>query len=153
MTMAVALALTVPVHAETVTFDAGGITVDVPAGWKAKNDKALTVESPDGNVTVGFIALPEKGADKASAAVEKVLEQYTGKVTWEDKPEKEKVNDIDAEVWDGTAKEGKLQVEAIYLDTGDKEVAVYWYDTKESEAKYKKETDALYKSIKKVAKK
>lgn len=141
--------LITPAFAETATYEAGGITMDVPAGWKVKTGNTLTLDSADGGVSVVFMALPEKGADKAAAAVEKALEGAVGKIAWEDEPEKEKVNGIDAEVWEGTGKEGKLQVEAIYMDTGDKEVAVYWFDTKESDAKYKADTDVIWKSIKK----
>jgi hypothetical protein len=149
--LALTFALAAPVAAEIVTYEKAGISVDVPAGWKAKNGDTLTVTSADDQVSAVFVALPEKGADKATAMVEKALEGAVGKIAWEDKPDKEDVNGIGVEVWDGTAKEGKLQIEAIYGDTGDKEFAVYWFDTKESEAKYKKDTDTLYKSIKKVA--
>ena len=59
-----------------------------------------------------------------------MLDQAIGKVAWGKKGVKEKVGELDAEIWNGTAKEGKLQVEAIYADVpGDKTVGIYWFDT------------------------
>lgn len=150
LSLTLALLAAAPVRAEVVAYDEGGLNVDVPAGWKhEKKDGALSIEPAAGGMAVVFLALPEKDQAKAVEAVEKALDAKVGKIDWEDKPEKEKINDMDAEIWEGTGKDGKLQVEATYLEAGDKTVAIYWFDTKESEKKYEKDIDAIVKGLKK----
>ena len=147
--LALALAFAAPVIADVVPFDEGGLNIEVPTGWKSsKSGGAFVIDAP-ADMSIVFLPLPDKDQAKAVAAVEKALDDKVGKVTWEDKPEKEKINDMDAEIWEGTAKEGKRQIEATYLEVGDKTVAVYWFDTKETEEKYKKEIEQIVKGTKK----
>lgn len=135
--------------AEVQSFDDVGLTVDVPAGWKhSKGEGSYTVDAPEG-MSIVFVALPDKDQAKAIATIEGALDAKVGTVKWEDKPDKEPINGMQAETWEGTAKDGALQVEAIYLEVGDKTVGIYWFDTKETEAKYKAQIDQIMKGLKK----
>jgi len=154
--LTMALAIVAPVRAETITLDAAGIQADAPKDWKTKKDAdSMTFDAPDGSVSAVFQLLPAKSEEEAIKAVEDSLDKALGKVKWGDKAtSKEKINGLDAEIWNGTAKDGALQVEAIYLTTADgKQVGLYWFDTPESEKKFKADEDTIWKSIKPIEKK
>ena len=156
LALTAALAFAAPTIAETVTVESAGIQFDSPKDWKVKKEgESVTVDSADGGVSIVFQILPGKAQDAAVKAIEDSLDKAIGKVKWGEKAtSKEKVNGMDAEIWNGTAKEGKLQVEAIYLESpADKTVGIYWFDTPESEAKNKADADSLWKSIKPLEKK
>lgn len=148
--LALSLVLSASVaHAEVASLDDVGLSVDVPAGWKlGKSGAATSIDAPEG-MSIVFVGLPDKDQAKAVATIEKALDEKVGKVAWEDKPDKEPINGMTAETWEGTAKDGALQIEAIYLEVGDKTVGIYWFDTKETEAKYKAQIDQIMKSLKK----
>lgn len=153
--LAAALVCPLPVLAESIAYDTASIEIAVPANWKSSRDAAtVTIEAPDKAMSVVFRALPSKNQDKAIAEVEEALDKAVGKVKWNEKPAKEKWGGMEAEVWNGTAKDGKLQVEATYLEsTPDQTVGIYWFDTPESEEKYKADIDFIVKGIKPLTKK
>ena len=154
-TCVAAALLAVPAFADTITYDAAGVQIDAPAGWTVtKSADGISLDAPGKDVSIVFMHIPGKTPEKAIAAVEAELDKAVGKVAWGEKPTKEKLNGMDAEIWAGTAKDGKLQVEAAYLDTpNDQVLGVYWFDTPESETKYKKDTDQIIQGIKPIEKK
>ena len=148
------VATAAPTIAASFTHTEAGVEIAVPDGWKSESkDGALTLSAADGTMAVVFVVYPGDFTDKMIAEVEKRMEAGTGKITWEDKPDKEEVNGLEAEFWEGTAKDGKLQVEAGYIDTPkDNTLAYYWFDTEESETKHRKDIDTIMKGIKPLTK-
>lgn len=138
--------------AEAISFDAAGLEVMVPAGWNmAKDGATMSITAPDKEMAIVFLVLPQAAADKAIEAIEKELDKAVGKIKWDKTATKDKIGGMEAEVWEGTAQDGKLQVEAIYVDLpGDKNtLGIFWFDTPESEKKYAKEIEVIVKGIKK----
>jgi hypothetical protein len=101
-------------------------------------------------MAIVFLVLPQADAEKTIATIEGELDKAVGKIKWGKKGVKDKVGGMDAEIWNGTAQDEKLQVEAIYCDLpGDKDsLAIFWFDTPESEKKFEKEIDLIVKGIK-----
>lgn len=138
--------------AATTPFTAAKIEISSPDGWKSNVDgDTTTYTAPDGLLSVVFTLLPKGAEDKAAEIIEKELDKSIGKVAWKDKPTKEKLNELDWETWEGTAKDGKMVVEANYV-TGstDRTVAIYWFSTPEADKKYEKEIDTIVKGIKPI---
>ena len=146
------LVLAVHAHAASFPFTAANVEATAPDGWKSGQDgDTVTFTAPDGLMSVVLTLLPKGAEDKAAEVIEKELDKSIGKVAWKEKPTKEKINDLDFEIWEGTAKEGKMVVEANYITgASDRELAVFWFSTPEADKKYEKEIDGIVKSIKKI---
>ena len=139
--------------ATTITHKEAQVEIAVPDGWKsAQEDDMMSLTAPDDSIVVVFLVMPGETSDKTLEGIEKHLEKSTGKIAWDEKPKEDKVNGMDAEIWGGTAKDGKVQVEAVYVDTpSGKNLAIYWVSTPESEAKYTKDIDLIVKGLKPLA--
>lgn len=157
--LAVALACFIPGigAAEVLTHEGAQIEITVPDNWKqTPEENVLKIMSPDGEMGVTFMVLAQSEADKAFAEVDAALEKALGDIKWENdgKSKPEEINGMKGEIWEGTAKEGKLQVECISLDTpSDKNLGIYWFDTPESEKKYEKDIDIIVNGLKPITKK
>jgi predicted Zn-dependent protease len=139
--------------AETVVHQGAKVEISLPDGWKSQQDgDAMNVASPDGELMIVFVVLDSADAEKGFELIDKKLEESTGAIEWEEKPSNDKINGMDCEIWNGTAKDGTLHIEAVYIDTpADKSLGVYWFSTTESEAKFQKEIDLVVKGLKPVA--
>lgn len=146
------LALCGQTFAASFPFTAANIEATAPDGWKTSSEgDTATFTAPDGTLSVVFTLLPKGAEDKAAEIIEKELDKSIGKVAWAEKPTKEKINDLDWETWEGTAKEGKMVVEANYITgASDRELALFWFSTPEADKKYKAEIDSITKSVKKI---
>lgn len=155
--LAVVLACCVPgvSLAEVLTHPEAKIEITVPDTWKQSQDgNMLKVETADGEMAILFMVLEQAEKDKVLEAIDKSLEAKLGEIKWENdgnsKPEE--INGMKGEIWNGTAKEGKFQVECISLDTpSDKNLGIYWFDTPESEKKYAKDIETIVKGLKPLA--
>ena len=155
--LAIALACFAPgiCLAEVLTHEGAKIEINLPDKWtQAPDGNMMVVTAPDGDMSIMFMVLEQSEKDKVLEAIDKALEAKVGEIKWENdgnsKPEE--INGMKGEIWNGTAKEGKFQVECISLDTpSDKNLGIYWFDTPESEKKYQKEIDLIVKGLKPMA--
>jgi hypothetical protein len=145
-----ACTLTLPALAANFQFSAAKVEITSPEGWKSSQEgDVVTIGAPDDSISVVFMVLPEGLEDKAIEEIEKNLEKAIGKVAWKEKPTHEEVNGMPSEIWEGTAKEGKMVVEAMYTNTpADKSLGVYWFSTPEADKKYEKEIETIVKGLK-----
>ncbi len=134
--------------AATVMLEDAKLEIPVPEGWTSEKEAAVAVlTAPDKAMAIVLVSLPAEKADKAFEALEDKLDKAVGKVKWDKKGTKDKLAGVDVEIWNGTAKDGSLQVEAIYMDIGEKTVGIYWFDSPESEKKYAKDIDTICKGM------
>jgi hypothetical protein len=85
--LAVAL-FAVPALADTLTYSAAKVSVDIPQGWSAsKSGNQLTVESPHGDVAASFVAVPDGAVQKAGEAVGRELAKVIDKIAVKDTEE------------------------------------------------------------------
>ncbi|MBF0547762.1 MAG: hypothetical protein HQM08_25215 [Candidatus Riflebacteria bacterium] len=155
MVFIIACAVPSLVSAEVITHQEGQIQITVPDTWK-KTEEAnyIKIEAPDKEMTVCFIILSPEQADKILDTVDNKLEEFLGGIKWENdgKPKADEINGMKGEIWNGTAKEGKFQVECIVLNTpSNKKLCYYWFDTPESEKKYEKDIETIVKGLKPIA--
>ncbi len=131
------------------------IEITVPDKWtKDAEGDVLKIKAPDGEMGVAFTVLAAEQADKALETIDAELEKALGAIKWENegKATAEKINEMPCEIWNGTAQEGKLQIECIVVDCpSGKNLAIYWFDTPESEKKYEADIDVIVKGLKPVA--
>jgi predicted Zn-dependent protease len=153
----VAMALLVPgmVWAEVLTHAGAQVEITVPDKWKQASDEdSLTITSPDDAMAVVFTVLDSNEADKAFDAIDKELEKALGEIKWQNdgKPSEEKINGMTAWEWNGSAKEGKMFVDCLSIDTpADKTLGVYWFTAAEFEKKYEADVETIVKGLKPVA--
>ena len=157
LVLAITLACFVPgvSLAEVLTHPGAQIEITVPDKWtQTQEGEMLTVTAPDGEMAIMFMVLEQAEKDKVLEAIDKSLEAKLGEIKWENEgnSKPEEINGMKGDIWNGTAKEGKFQVECISLDTpSDKNLGIYWFDTPESEKKYEKEIDLIVKGLKPIA--
>lgn len=147
------LSATLTAQAATFPYTEAKVEITSPEKWKsAQDDDSVTFTAPDAEMSVIFSLLPAGAEAKAAEIIGKELDKAVGKITWEDKPEKEIINGMASEVWEGKAQGGKVNVTALYVDTpADRTLAIYWFSTDESEKNYEKEIEAIVKGIKPLA--
>lgn len=159
MTLVMALCCLVPsqLAATTLTHAGAQVEITVPDTWKSNQDgDVITITAPDDAMSLVFMILNPKEADKALEEVDNELEKTIGTIKWDNEgnSKPEEINGMKGEFWGGTAKEGKFQVECYSLDTpSGKKLGVYWFDTPESEKKYEKDIETIVKGLKPMAKK
>ena len=153
MALLLVVALAAPALAAVIPYAPAGVEIAVPDKWKSETKgEVVSVTAPDGEMAIVFYVLPAGTPDKVFEDLDKKIEAGTGKIKWEDKPTKDKINGMETEIWNGTAKDGKMQVEALYLESPNgKNLGIYWFDTPESEKKYAKEIDQIVKGLKPTA--
>ena len=146
----VLLLATAGAGAATFPFAAAQVEIASPDGWNTSQEgDAVTFTSPDKEMTVVFQLLPAGVETKTIEAIDKELDKAIGDVAWSDKPTEEKINGMDVEIHTGTAKEGKIVVEANYIDTpAERMLAAYWFSTPEADKKYEKEIETIVKGLK-----
>lgn len=140
---------------EVLTHPEAQVEITVPDSWKqAPEGNVLKITAPDESMAVVFMVLSPSETDKALAEVDAELEKAIGEITWENEGNATdtEVNGMQGDLWNGTAKEGKFQVECIALNTpSGKTLGIYWFDTPESEVKYEKDIDTIVNGLKPVA--
>jgi predicted Zn-dependent protease len=140
---------------EVLTHPEAQVQITVPDQWKqVQKEDVLEIYSPGDEMAVVFMILAPKEAEKALDQVDKELEKKLGEIKWENNGDSkpEEINGMKGEIWNGTAKEGKFQVECITLDTpSGKILGIYWFDTPESEVKFQKDIVTIVKGLKPVA--
>ncbi|MBF0409620.1 MAG: hypothetical protein HQM10_19930 [Candidatus Riflebacteria bacterium] len=144
------------VAAAVVPLADANVEITVPDGWSQESkEAAVVIASPDKTMSVVFLAIPGDSDGKTFDAVDKAVEKELGTVKWEKDGEgvPEEINGMKGEIYNGTAKEGKIQVECIWLESAPgKNLYIYWFDTADSEKKYQKDIDVIVKGLKPMAK-
>ncbi len=149
-----ALAVTPPLAAQagkTYTHEAGGITFELPAGWKAEPDgDQLAVSPADGGVSVVFWVTEDAGNDSAQALGEELAKQIQ-ELKFDGEPKADKHNGMDHSSVTGTGKVGgkEIHFSADILEAK-RTVIVLTMGTMENLQKHSAEYVQLVKSIKKV---
>lgn len=148
--LAVALTLAANLSAATFQFKDAKVEISSPDTWKsAQEGDEVTFTSPDGEMAVVFLLLPAGIEGKAAEYLDKELDKAIGKVQWGEKPQNETINDMKFEIWEGSAKDGAMSVDAVYIDTpADRTLAGFWFSTKEAEKKFEADVLTIVKGIK-----
>ena len=159
LTLAFTLSALLPVFAAptVVPFPDAQVEITVPENWtqEAKDGK-LTISAPDKTMSVVFFAVTGSSDSADFDKIDESIEKDIGKVAWlrDSKGEPWENNGMKGEVYNGTAKDGTLQVECIWLVSApEKHVYIYWFDNPASEKKYTAEIDTIVKGLKPLAKK
>lgn len=138
--------------AEVLTHSGAKVQINVPKGWTQSQDgDVLTINSPDKAVSVVFIVLEQKETEKAFAIMDKAVEKAVGEVEWEHdgKAVDEEINGMPTFEWNGSAKNGKLYVDVLSIDTpADKNLGVYWFTAAAAEKKNQADIDTIVKGLK-----
>jgi hypothetical protein len=148
--VALALALVGAAHAASFKFETAKVEITSPEGWNSSQEgDVVKIATPDNSMAVVFMILPEGLEDKAIEEIEKSLAKEIGDVAWKEKPQHEEINGMAAEIWEGSAKEGKLGVDAVYINTpADKSLGIYWFSAPEAAQKYDKDIETIIKGLK-----
>jgi hypothetical protein len=147
----IAALIAAPLTAGTFQFKKAQVEITSPEGWKsAESEGSVTFTAPDDSIACVFLAVPAKNFEEAAKLLDKEAEKGVGEIDWEEKPENIEINGMATELWDGTAKEGKMVVEAAYMDTpsGEQILCLYWFSAKDAATKHEKAIDEMVKGIK-----
>ena len=88
---------------QTYTHEAGGITFDVPAGWKTEaNGAQLTVSPAEGGISVAFWVTEEDEFDAATEAVGEELGKMLKNVKLDGEPKEDTHNGMPHASFSGT---------------------------------------------------
>jgi hypothetical protein len=138
--------------AEVLVHAGAKVQINVPKGWNQKQDgDVLAINSPDKAVSVVFVVLEQKDAEKAFALMDKSVENAVGEVEWEHdgKAVDEDINGMPTSEWNGSAKHGSVYVDVLSIDTpADKNLGVYWFTAAAAEKKYQAEINTIVKGLK-----
>ncbi|MBF0499323.1 MAG: hypothetical protein HQM09_04285 [Candidatus Riflebacteria bacterium] len=155
LAMAIVSFLPSLVAAAVVPLADAQVEITIPDGWtQDTKDNVVSIAAPDKTMSVAFFSISGDSDSKAFDVVDKAVEKTVGAVKWEKdgKGVPEEINGMKGETYEGTAKDGKLQVECIWLATAPgKNLYIYWFDTVDSEKKYQKEIDVIVKGLKPLA--
>jgi predicted Zn-dependent protease len=155
---AFALALAAAAHAaiqseaKTYTHEAGGITFELPAGWKAEPHGAQITASPaEGGISVAFWVTEEDEFDAATDAVGKELDKLLDNVKLDGEPKEDTHNGMQHASVSGTGQiEGHDVLFSADILQAKKPVIVLTFGVADQLHKHAEEYSKLVKSIKKV---
>lgn len=138
--------------AKTYTHEAGGITFDLPAGWKAEPDgDQLTVAPAGGGIGVTFWVTEEDDFDAASKALGEELGKQIKNLKFDGEPKADTHNGMEHSSVSGTGQiEGKDILFSADLLQAKKPVIVLTFGAADTIHKYAEDYSKLVKSIKKV---
>ena len=139
-------------EAKTYTHEAGGITFELPAGWKAEpNGSQLTASPAEGGVSVAFWVTDEDEFDAAVDAVGKELDKLLDNVKLEGEPKADTHNGMTHASVNGTGQiQGHDVVFSADILQAKKPVIVLTFGVADQLHKHAEEYAKLVKSIKKV---
>lgn len=137
---------------QTFTHEAGGITFDLPAGWKAEPDgDQLTVSPAGGGVGVVFWVTEEDDFDAATKALGEELGKQIKNLKFDGEPREDTHNGMPHAAVTGTGQiEGHDILFSADILAAKKPVIVLTFGSAESLHKYAEDYSKMVKSIKKV---
>jgi hypothetical protein len=138
--------------AKTYTHEAGGITFDLPDGWKAEPDgDQLTVSPAGGGIAVTFWVTEESDFDAASKALGEELGKQIKNLKFEGEPKEDTHNGMEHASVSGSGQiEGKDILFSADLLQAKKPVIVLTFGAADTIHKHAEAYSKLVKSIKKV---
>jgi hypothetical protein len=138
--------------AKTYTHEAGGITFDLPDGWKAEPDgDQLTVSPAAGGIGVTFWVTEEDDFDAASKALGEELGKQVKNLKFDGEPKSDTHNGMEHASVSGSGQiNGKDILFSADLLQAKKPVIVLTFGAAEGIQKYGADYSKLVKSIKKV---
>jgi hypothetical protein len=152
LTLAAVLLTSGLAQADVVTHAGAKVQIDIPSGWKQEQKaNSMVITAPDGNMSVVFVVLEGDEVDAAFEAMDKQVEKEFGPVTWAKDGEAvhEDINGMETDEWNGTAKDGALQVDVLAINTpADKALAVYWFTDTASAKKYEPALKQIVRGLK-----
>jgi hypothetical protein len=138
--------------AEVLTHAGAKVQINVPKGWTQQQDgDVLEINSPDKAMSVVFVVLEQKDAEKALAVMDKEVEKAVGAVEWERDGNAldEDINGMPTSEWNGSAKHGSILVDVLSIDTpSSKNLGVYWFTAAAEEKKYRADLKTIVKGLK-----
>ena len=137
---------------KTYTHEAGGITFDLPDGWKAEPDgDQLTVSPEGGGIAVVFWVTEENDFDAATKALGTELGKQIKNLKFDGEPKDDTHNGMEHASVSGTGQiEGKDILFSADLLQAKKPVIVLTFGVAGNIEKHAAEYSKLVKSIKKV---
>jgi hypothetical protein len=137
---------------KTYTHEAGGITFDLPAGWKAEPDgDQLTVSPAGGGIGVTFWVTEEDDFDAASKALGEELGKQIKNIKFDGEPKSDTHNGMEHASVSGSGQiEGKDILFSADLLQAKKPVIVLTFGTADTISKHAEDYSKLVRSIKKV---
>ncbi len=140
------------VFALTINHEKGLVQITVPDKWTQESDgDTMLIAAPDKTMAVTFMVLPSEAIEKAFEEIDNSLDKKLGTVKWENdgKSKPADINGMKGEAWEGSAKEGKMKVYCILLDTpSDNQLGIYWFCTSEAEKVLEKDVDTIIQGLK-----
>jgi hypothetical protein len=89
--------------AKTFTHEAGGITFELPAGWKAEpNGEQLTASPEGGGISISFWVTEEDDFEAASEAVGEELGKLIKNIKFDGEPKEDKHNGMEHASFSGS---------------------------------------------------
>ncbi|MBV9928392.1 MAG: hypothetical protein JOZ96_25475 [Acidobacteria bacterium] len=154
----VALALTAAaraaVQSETKTFthEAGGITFELPAGWKAEPDgEQITASPAEGGISIVLWVTKEEDFEDAAKALGEELGKQIKNLKFDGEPKPGTHNGMEYESVKGSGQiEGEEIVFSADLLAAKKPVIILSFGTADGLQKHAAEYGQLVKSIKKI---
>jgi hypothetical protein len=139
-------------EAKTYTHEAGGITFELPAGWKAEADgDQLTVSPAGGGIGVVFWVTEENDFDAASKALGEELGKQIKNLKFDGEPKEDTHNGMEHASVSGTGQiEGKDVLFSADILQAKKPVIVLTFGVADELHKHAEDYVKLVKSIKKV---
>ncbi|HJQ35012.1 MAG TPA: hypothetical protein VJ866_22875 [Pyrinomonadaceae bacterium] len=137
---------------KTYTHEAGGITFELPAGWKAEADgDQLTVSPAGGGIGVVFWVTEENNFDAATKALGEELGKQIKNLKFDGDPKEDTHNGMEHASVSGSGQiEGKDILFSADILQAKKPVIVLTFGAADSIHKYAEDYSKLVKSIKKV---
>src|SRR6266545_5762781 len=138
--------------AEVLTHKGAKVQINVPKGWSQKQDgDVLVINAPNKGMSVVFVVLDQRNAEKAFAEMDRAVEKAVGEVEWEHDGNAvdEEINGMPTSEWNGSAKDGSVLVDVLSIDTpADKNLGVYWFTSAAEEKKYQADLETIVKGLK-----
>ena len=137
---------------KTYTHEAGGITFELPAGWKAEADgDQLTVSPAGGGIGVVFWVTEENDFDAATKALGEELGKQIKSLKFDGEPKEDTHNGMEHASVSGSGQiEGKDILFSADLLQAKKPVIVLTFGVADEVHKHAEDYVKLVKSIKKV---
>ena len=137
---------------KTYTHEAGGITFDLPAGWKAEPDgDQLTVSPEGGGIGVVFWVTEEDDFEDAAKALGEELGKQVKNLKFDGEPKESTHNGMEHVAVSGSGQVGGQDILfSADLLQAKKPVIVLTFGSNENLHKHAEAYTALVKSIKKV---
>ena len=137
---------------QTFTHEAGGLTFEAPAGWKAEPDgDQLTVSAPDGSIAVVFWVSEEDDFEAATKALGEELAKQVKNLKLDGEPKEDTHNGMPHASVSGSGQiEGHDVLFSADLLEAKKPVIVLTFGSADNIHKHADEYAKLVKSIRKV---